>query len=113
MGTRLYNLDKLRSTIGEVDANDETTNRRLREAGEYSQGLFTQAMFNIGTQDDATNPIINPTEIEFELVNFGAVAYFYYLENGTEEMNKDYEDKLQRYIRGRFGRPKFKASNPL
>jgi len=109
---RLYSLDKLRSTIGEVDANDETTNRRLREAGEYSQALFTQAIFNIGIQEDVTNPIINPTEIEFELVNFGAVAYFYYLENGTDEMNEDYEDKLQKYIKGRFGRPKFRASSP-
>lgn len=114
MSKRLYDLEKLRRTIGETDTNDDTTNFRLRECGEYSQGLFTQKMFSIGTRDDATNPILNPTEIEFELVNLGAVAYYYYLENGDKDMMNDYEkDKLPAYIQGRFGRSKFRASSPV
>ncbi len=113
MAKRLYNLDKLRRTMGETDANDPTTNSRLRECGEYAQFIFTTYMSNIGVRDDTTNPLINPTEIEFELVNSGAVGWFYYLENGQREMFDDYESNIEKYLQGKFGRPNFKSSRPL
>ena len=94
MAPRLYNLNKLRRTIGELDPNDEATTRRLRESGEYSQSTFTTEMSNIGVREDVKNPLLNPTEIVFELVNFGAVAYFYYLENGQDGGLEIYDKKI-------------------
>lgn len=110
---RLYSLDKLRRTIGELDANDDVTNVRLRESGEYAQASFIQKMSNIGKRDPLLDPTINPTEIEFELVNSGAVAWFYYLENGIKDMFDQYEEAINRYIKDKFGRPNFNARRPL
>ena len=63
---RLYSMQKIRDIIGEADANNTTTNKRIREAGELSQSEFTRAMRNL-----RDIPITDETEEEKELVNFG------------------------------------------
>lgn len=95
---RLYNLDKIRDIVGEEDVNNTVTNKRLREAAELSQAEFFIETANI---------TVTITEKERELVNFGAVAYFYNLENGDDKLVTTYTEKLKTFVEKQFGRPKF------
>jgi len=101
---RLYSMQKIRDIIGESDANNETTNKRIREAGELSESEFVRAMFNI-----RDIPITDSTEDERELVNFGGAAYFYFLENADDLLLTKYTEKINRHIQERFGRPKMRT----
>lgn len=94
---RNYNLDKLRRLVGEDDVNNTTTNKRLREAGELSQSEFARETAGI---------TVTIGEDERELINSGAVAYFYLLENGDEILTTKYTEQLKRYVITTFGRPK-------
>lgn len=97
---RLYSLGSMRESVGENDPNNTTTNKRLRQAGELSQSDFVMSMRNL-----RTIPITDDTEEERELVNFGGVAYFYYLENGDEKMVDKYKEKIKEHIKFKYGRP--------
>ncbi len=101
---RLYNLEKLRKIIGEDDVNNETTNKRLREAGELAQSEY---------EIETTNITVTVTEKIRELVNFGAVAYFYHLENGDETLTTKYSEMLEKFIIKAFGRPNMITKGPL
>ena len=105
---RLYSMQKIRDIIGETDANNENTNKRIREAGELSEAEFTRAMFNL-----RDIPITDETEDERELVNYGASAYFYFLENGDEKLLDKYLEKIQTHIKFRFGRPNMVTRGPF
>lgn len=93
---RLYNLDKLRKMIGEDDTNNVTTNKRLREAGELAQSEY---------EIETTNITVIVTEKIKEMINFGAIAYFYHLENGDETLTTKYTAMLEKFIKTNFGRP--------
>ena len=95
---RFYSLPKLRRIVGEEDTSNDVTNTRLREAGETSQAKFNRATANI---------TVTITEIERELVNQGAVAYWYFRENGDEAGVITYEKDLKEYVLNTFGRPEF------
>ncbi len=97
---RLYSMQKIRDIIGEADANNDTTNKRIREAGELSQSEFVRAMRNL-----RDIPITDETEEEKELVNFGGSAYFYFLENGDKLLLEQYSLMIDNHIKFKFGRP--------
>lgn len=100
----LFCNELVKDIIGESDANNVTTNNRIREAGELSESEFVRAMFNL-----RDIPITDSTEDERELVNFGAAAYFYFLENADDLLLTKYTEKINRHIQERFGRPKMRT----
>jgi|APSaa5957512535_1039671.scaffolds.fasta_scaffold57521_3 hypothetical protein len=101
---RLYNIDKLRRIVGEDDVNNETTNKRLREAGELAQAEY---------EIETANITVTVTEKIKELINFGAVAYFYQLENGDETLTTKYTIMLEKAVKTIFGRPNMETAGPL
>lgn len=101
---RFYSLDKMRRIVGEDDVNNETTNKRLREAGELAQSEFNIETANID---------VTVGEKEKELINFGGVAYFYQLENGDETLTEKYTTMLKKFVDNQFGRPNMTTRGPI
>lgn len=108
MGNKIYNIKAIKTTLGE---SGSTNDNRIRRAAELAQNDYETATHNIRGISDI---ISTPTQKEIELINFGAIAWFYYLENGDETTLKKYQDDMiPNYIKGRFGRPRAKVRGPL
>lgn len=100
----LYNVTAIKQDLGETST---TNDQRIRRAGEKAQTEFERQTANIRGIDDI---LTTPTNKEKELVNYGAIANFYFIENGDETALRRYEDEMiPKYIKARFGRPTFKS----
>lgn len=100
----LYNIQAIKDDLGETGT---TNDKRIRRSGEKAQAEFERQTANVRGIDDV---LTTPTNKEKELVNTGAIANFYFIENGDDTAVRRYEDELiPRYIKSRFGRPNFKA----
>lgn len=100
----LYNLKAIKDDLGETST---TNDKRLRRSGEKAQTEFERQTANVRGIADI---LATPTNKEKELVNFGTIANFYFLENGDDTALRRYEDEMiPKYIKARFGRPNFKA----
>ena len=100
----LYNITAIKNDLGETST---TNDKRIRRSGELAQSDFERVTANVRNIADI---LTTPTNKEKELVNFGALAWFWFKENGDDTALKKYQDEmLVKYVKDVHGKPRFIA----
>ena len=101
MVNNFFDLSQVKKLLGESGGS---LDERIREAGELADSDIFSALTNIETL-----PMVTVPPQLTRVGNFLTIGYFYFLENGDDKGVDKGIEKLDRYIKTKYGQPKAKT----